>query len=325
MAEINLLIDQEFKRLLPELSSAELAQLEANILSDGCRDPIVVWNNTIVDGHHRYEICKKHRLPFRIEQKRFSCREEVIRWICINQMGRRNITPELLRYQIGKRYNTEKLLTAHNPKGRNQYSKVASGTMMRPPTERRMGTAAAIANTYNVSHFAVHTYKDIAGAVDKIAEKDSRLAELYLTGQMRIKKDDLMSISDMSKWQVRALTNSLLRQKKTICRTQDVLEALSARDLQLENQSARERRAAAQLASTMPSVKDMPKHDPDGEVASLSLTIPSWNSSIGRVFNKTNMEDISDKAKKQLRVELMSLRDSIDLILLAIEEVSQNG
>ena len=75
----------------------------------------------------------------------------------------------------------------------------------------------------------------------------------------------------------------------------------------------------------MPSVKDMPQHDPDGEVASLSLTIPSWNSSIGRVFNKTNMEDISTKAKTQLRMELLSLRDSIDLILLAIEEVSENG
>ena len=324
MAEINLLIDQEFKRLLPELSSTELAQLESNVLRDGCREPIVIWNNTIVDGHHRYQICKKHKLPFRIEQKNFTCREEAIQWICVNQMGRRNIAPELLRYQIGKRYNIEKLLTAHNPSGRNQYSEVASANIMRPPQERRMGTAAAIARTYNVSHFAVHTYKDIAGAVDRIAEKDSRLADLYLTGQMRIKKDDLMSIADMSKWQVRALTNNLLRHKKTVCRTQDVLEALSSRDLQLENQSARERRQA-QVMSTMPSVKDMPKPDPDGEVASLSLTIPSLNSSIGRVFNKTDMQEISDKAKTQLRVELLSLRDSIDLILLAIEEVSNNG
>ena len=77
--------------------------------------------------------------------------------------------------------------------------------------------------------------------------------------------------------------------------------------------------------ATMPSVKDMPTYNADSEVASLSLTIPSWNSSIDRVFNKTNMHDISEKAKTQLRVELMSLRDSIDLILLAIEEVSDHG
>jgi hypothetical protein len=317
-------IDPEFKRLLPELSETELEYLEANIVQDGCRDPIVVWNNIIVDGHHRYEICRRHRISFKTESLHFSCREEVLRWICVNQLGRRNLSPELLRYQIGKRYNVEKMLSAHNPSGRNQYTEVTSEHMMRPPTERRIGTAAAIGRAYNVSHFAVHSYKDIAAAIDIIAEKDSRLSERYLTGQLRIKKDDLVTIAGMNKHQIRALMNSLIRQKKTICRSQDVLESLSTRDLQLENQRAKERRSA-QPMTTMPSVKDMPAHDPDGEVASLSLTIPSWSSSIGRVFNKTNLQEVSDKAKTQLRVELMTLRDSIDLILLAIEEVLPNG
>ena len=317
-------IDPEFKRLLPELSEIELEHLEANIIQDGCRDPIVVWNSIILDGHHRYEICSRHRISFKTESLQFSSREEALRWICLNQVGRRNVSPELLRYQIGKRYNVEKKLSAHNPKGNNQYTEVASDVMMRPPAEKRMGTAAAIGRAYNVSHFAVHSYKDIASAIDTIAEKDSRLSERYLTGQLRIKKDDLATIADMSKYQIRALTNNLIRQNKTICRSQDVLEALSSRDLQSENQRARERRAA-QAMSTMPSVKDMPAYDPDGEVASLSLTIPSWNSSIDRVFHKTNMRKISDKAKTQLRVELMTLRHSIDLILLAIEEVLPNG
>lgn len=324
MAETLYQIDPEFKRLLPELSSVELSQLEVNILREGCRDPIVVWNNIIVDGHHRYEICRRNKLDFKVVQMHFSCREEAMRWICLNQLGRRNLSPELLRYQIGKRYNVEKTLTAPNPGGKNQYSEVASDVLRQPPVERKLGKAAAIGKEYNVSHFAVHTYKIIAVAVDAIAEKDSRLAERYLSGQMRIKKDDLVTIAGMTKWQVRALTNSLIRQNKTICRSQDVLEALSTRDLQLENQTARERRQAQALA-TMPSVKDMPAYDPDSEVASLSLTIPSWSSSIGRVFNKTNMQDISDKAKTQLRIELMTLRDNIDLILLAIEEVSKNG
>ena len=177
MAEVTFQIDQEFKRLLPELSSTEINQLEANIIKDGCRDPIVVWSGIIVDGHHRYDICKRNRIPFKVEKKDFSCREEAIQWILMNQIGRRNVAPELLRYQIGKRYNIEKLLTAHNPRGKNQYSEVASGKMMRPPQDVRMGTAASIARAYNISHFAVHTYKDIAEAIDAIAEKDRRLAD----------------------------------------------------------------------------------------------------------------------------------------------------
>jgi N6-adenosine-specific RNA methylase IME4 len=36
-------IDPEFKALIPPLAADELRQLEENILRDGCRDPLVVW------------------------------------------------------------------------------------------------------------------------------------------------------------------------------------------------------------------------------------------------------------------------------------------
>ena len=185
-------IDPEFKRLLPELSETELEYLEANIIQDGCRDPIVVWNNLIVDGHHRYEICRRHRISFKTESLHFSCREEVLRWICVNQMGRRNVSPELLRYQIGKRYNVEKVLSAHNPRGRNQYTEVASDVLMRPPTERRMGTAATIGKAYNLSHFAVHSYKDIATAIDTSAniEECLKVADVDMYNTKRKHKEE---------------------------------------------------------------------------------------------------------------------------------------
>ena len=39
----NIQIDSEFQALIPPLSAEERAQLEANLLADGCRDPLVVW------------------------------------------------------------------------------------------------------------------------------------------------------------------------------------------------------------------------------------------------------------------------------------------
>lgn len=38
-----MIIDPEFKTLIPPLAPEELEQLEANILADGCRDPLVTW------------------------------------------------------------------------------------------------------------------------------------------------------------------------------------------------------------------------------------------------------------------------------------------
>lgn len=46
-------IDEEFRHLIRPLRHREFLQLEQNIINDGCRDPIVVWHDTIVDGHNR--------------------------------------------------------------------------------------------------------------------------------------------------------------------------------------------------------------------------------------------------------------------------------
>ena len=85
---INLKIDPEFQSQIPPLTNDEFKQLEENILKEGkLISPLIVWNNTLVDGHNRYEIVQEHPeisfstmpLPFesREEIGRASCRERV--------------------------------------------------------------------------------------------------------------------------------------------------------------------------------------------------------------------------------------------------------
>lgn len=91
-------IDNEFKSLIPSLTIEEYEQLEQNIINEGCRDALVTWNDTIIDGHNRYEICTKNNIPFKTVTKEFENREEVIEWIIRNQFGRRNLP----NYERGK-------------------------------------------------------------------------------------------------------------------------------------------------------------------------------------------------------------------------------
>lgn len=84
-------VDPEFKSNIPPLSDEEFAQLEKNILADGCRDPLVLWGQLLVDGHNRYAICTKHGLPFDTVQKEFADRDDAIEWMINNQLGRRNL------------------------------------------------------------------------------------------------------------------------------------------------------------------------------------------------------------------------------------------
>ena len=107
---INLKIDPEFQSQIPPLTDDEYNQLEENILKEGkLISPLIVWGNTLVDGHNRYEIVQEHpEISFSTMPLPFESREEVLAWICKNQLGRRNLTPEQKKFLMGKQYSSEK-------------------------------------------------------------------------------------------------------------------------------------------------------------------------------------------------------------------------
>lgn len=90
-----LVIDPEFEALIPALAPDEYDALESSLVSDGCRDALVVWADgetvTLVDGHNRYHLCQKHALPFTTIEHAFDSREDVIVWMVKNQLARRNL------------------------------------------------------------------------------------------------------------------------------------------------------------------------------------------------------------------------------------------
>ena len=66
IAETELRIAPEFASLIPPMTPEELAQLNANLIADGCREPLVVWaeEDALLDGHNRYRVCKEHDITF---------------------------------------------------------------------------------------------------------------------------------------------------------------------------------------------------------------------------------------------------------------------
>jgi hypothetical protein len=87
-------IDPQFEALIPTLRPDEYAQLEANILREGCRDSLRVWGRLLLDGHNRYKICKAHDIPFGTTPIDLADREAALLWIEENQLGRRNLADD---------------------------------------------------------------------------------------------------------------------------------------------------------------------------------------------------------------------------------------
>ncbi len=103
-------IDCEFQSLIPPLSKGEKAALQASILEEGCRDPLVVWaeEKLLIDGHNRYAICTAHGIPYQIVEISFDSRNAVKVWTIANQLGRRSLTPESVSYLRGTWYELTK-------------------------------------------------------------------------------------------------------------------------------------------------------------------------------------------------------------------------
>ena len=151
-----IIVDPEFKALIPPLSAEERAQLEANLLADGCRDPLTVWGRAggeqiLVDGHNRYEICSAHGLDFNTVAMAFADREAAMDWMDANQLGRRNITPDQFTLLLGRRYNRAKKSHGGDRKSeesRDQFEplktaeKLATEHGVSPATVKRAGQYA---------------------------------------------------------------------------------------------------------------------------------------------------------------------------------------
>ena len=158
-----LIIDPEFRDKIPPLTEEEFTLLEENILTDGAVfSPLIVWDNTILDGHNRYEIIQKHpELTYAVQRLAFDNRYEAISWICKHQLGRRNLTPQQKKYLIGQRYDAEKMAQGGDRKSgdaisRGQIDLLISQGSTNNATRKKIAAESGTSDSYvkRADHFA---------------------------------------------------------------------------------------------------------------------------------------------------------------------------
>ena len=162
--EQDIFIDDEFKKLIPPLSIEERSGLESSLINEGCRDAIVLWNGIIVDGHNRYDICKKNGIAFRTENKTFDNRDDAKVWIIKNQFSRRNLPA----YERAKLALVLKPLLSAKAKENQSHGMTAPGkTLLQKGAkafEEKIDTTEELASIAGVSHYTITK-------VQKIEEK----------------------------------------------------------------------------------------------------------------------------------------------------------
>jgi len=201
-------IKEEFKQLIPPLTSEEYKQLEANCIEEGIREKILVWNEYIIDGHNRYEIAQNNNLEFKTESKSFNSEDEVKEWMILNQFGRRNLSnyqrsvlalqlEDVFRAKAKKNQGARTDILAKLPKSkiidtRKELSKVAQVGertlgMVKTIQEKAPEEIKAKLSTGEVSINAA--YKEIKKK-EKKEERDKKIEEV----KQKIENENLASI-----------------------------------------------------------------------------------------------------------------------------------
>ncbi|WP_027995912.1 hypothetical protein [Simplicispira psychrophila] len=90
---MHIVVNEELQAYIDPLTADEYAALEHSILTEGCRDALVLWGEVLVDGHNRYGICQKHGLPFQtVQNTRFTSMQDVQLWMIEQHLGRRSVS-----------------------------------------------------------------------------------------------------------------------------------------------------------------------------------------------------------------------------------------
>ncbi len=176
-----IVIDPEFRDQIPPLSELERVQLEGNIIANGCRDGLCVWETDaaliLLDGHNRYGICQDNNVPFTWIVIPVADRKSAADWIDRNQLGRRNLPPDQMSLIRGRIYNRVKGVQGGDRKSKGQNDP--------------LNAAATLAKEHGVSEKTIKRDGQFAKAVETLKPIIPDIAEKIAKGAGPSKKQVL--------------------------------------------------------------------------------------------------------------------------------------
>ena len=204
-------IDPEFQSKIPPLQFEEEQQLEQNIIAEGrLQNPIITWNGYILDGHTRYRILKKHGfIKFEVEEIQLANKYEALAWICKNQLGRRNLSPERKKFLLGKEYESTKLAVGAPLGSKHGIRKCGQNDHIF--TESR--TCQRIASEHGVGEKTVRRAEKYSQGIDAAEEAVPGAQEEILTGRIKATDAQIAALPAIPKEERPAILDELRKEK----------------------------------------------------------------------------------------------------------------
>ena len=216
----SIVVLEELRSFIPSPTNEELTQLEANIVKNGCKDALLLWETTqrvidkssltpdapvyiLVDGHNRFKICRERGVNFNVQVMRFESLKEVKDYMIDLQLGRRNLTPQQASYFRGLRYNIEKAEKGKYDRKDHKYHFETYGKMADENDKSQNdtyiqsvdiegSTSEKLAQEYKVSRATIMRDAEFAAGLDQL---QPTLKQAVLNGEIKIGKTDIQKLA----------------------------------------------------------------------------------------------------------------------------------
>lgn len=176
-------IDEEFRTLIPPLTDDEKSRLEKSLREEGCRDSLVLWEDTLIDGHNRYEICTRYDIPFKTVSMEFENRDAVMFWMMKNQLSRRNLTT-FQRLEI-----VEKLKPVISKQAKERQQGGQGGVLLQQNSVKaNINTQNELAKLANTSHDTVAKFEKVYSEAPKPVIEATRKGDLSIDSAYQVTK-----------------------------------------------------------------------------------------------------------------------------------------
>lgn len=270
---------KELREHIIPLGDQELFLLEKSIVSEGCREPLIVWEKSenqlvLIDGHNRFKICQKNDISFKVKKVKFNNIEEAKLWMIDNQIGRRNLTPDQMSFYRGIKY-----ISLKKKKGGYENVKLKG--------QSGASTSENVANLFKVSESTVKRDAKFAEGLNIVGRTNPKLKTKILTGEAKVNKGDVQVLSSAKNPDKLTIRNEADLYNKAKIIKAEILEEVET-DLKGLS-SSKMKKAQEALAASEPTFLDKP--DRLKKIKGMIL------SAINRAINEKDMKAIKELKK----------------------------
>lgn len=293
--------DSEFQWLHISMTEEKLKRLEYNINQRGVTKPIITWKGFIVDGHKRYGIYHRRKIPFTVRNLDSWSRYAVLNWLCDSNLKRFDVTDEYRKYFIGRKFLIQMDSSDHH------LGRSVSGSINPRPLHNKYIIAQDLGTEFKISRNTVVKYSQYSEALDSIRSREPDIAQNILSGKVRVSIDNVIEISQLSNDDLHILKDCFNEKYRERISISEIWHELRWNRVHPSVSPKAQQQDKSQINA---EIKKMPEYDPDSDLMSLYLTIPMWKSSIERVKVSADIRHSSKSARDKLLRELGALAET---------------